>query len=217
MEHMRIKLLLSFILILSTLSPILAQRGKPHTPPPGYETYRSSSLGISMVYGITAGVIFPVLDIKGGNIDISSNPGFKAGIMWGVDFGRVEIVPEVLYSTFNMDVRDGSQNVELHNSSIDMPLLVGVKVARAVKLHVGPTFSLMCNNRLTYEDGTEEDYGRIKSSVGYVAGVTYNVVKNFIIDFRYTGRFTDYGNEWPGGSPYDIWMYSLDLTAGFRF
>ena len=171
-----------------------------------------------MVYGLTAGVMFPILDIRGGTIDVSSNPGFKAGILWGVSFGALEFVPEILYSTFNMDVQgQGQQSAELRNRSLDLPLLVGIRVARPVKLHLGPTFSMMCSNEITYADGEVEDYGRIKSSVGYVAGVSYDILERLFLDFRYTGRFSDHGNEWSDGSPYDVWMYTLDLTVGFRF
>lgn len=200
---MRIKSLLALLLVIVAV-PTMAQNHKRG--------------GVDMVYGVAGGVTFPVLDISGADVELSSKLGYKLGIQWGVDFGVVDIVPELWYSSFKMGFdTNGTSGVKLKNSSLDMPILVGIRVANPVKLHLGPAFSLMCNNEIAFDDGKVLEYGRIKSNVGYVVGVSYQVFRSLFLDFRYTGRFTAAHNEWEDGSSHDIMMYTLDLTAGFKF
>ncbi len=201
---MRVKSLLALLLMATIAIPTVAQNRKMS--------------GVDMVYGVAGGVVFPVLDVRGAEVELSNNIGYKLGIQWGVDFGVLDIVPELWYSSFDMDFNmDGSAGAQMKNISLDMPILVGIKVGRPVKLRFGPTLSLMCNNDITFDNGEALEYGRIKSSVGYVVGASYKVFRSLFIDFRYTGHFTATNNEWEDGSSHSVMMYTLDLTAGFKF
>ncbi|MFI3282759.1 MAG: outer membrane beta-barrel protein [Rikenellaceae bacterium] len=221
---MKLKFILTTLLIALCTTAAMAQRKpKPQKVQQHYTSQSTSSLSnsVTMVYGVAAGVTIPNLVIEGNGADVSNNVGFKAGIMWGADFGNIEIVPELWYSTFTIDfTKDnaGLKGAELKNSSIDFPIMVGFDITSNLKLHVGPSFSLMCNNDLTLKNGDMYEFGSIKSSVGYVAGLSYNIISNFVIDLRYSGRFTSNSNEFESSyDAYKIRMSTIDITAGFRF
>lgn len=225
---MKLKSILILLFVVTFALPVVAKgrhggyggSGRPQQKTT-YTVYNNNNqYNISMVYGIAAGLTCPILRFDGNSADVSSNPGFKIGMMWGVDFGVVEIVPELWYSTFKMNFNEdiaGLKGAKLTNNSLDFPILVGFKLGGPFRLNLGPTFSLLCNNTIN-DNGKESEYGRIKSNVGYVAGLGWDVVQNLFLDVRYTGRFNSSCNEWNSkGDPYNISMYTIDITAGFRF
>ncbi|MFR9602392.1 MAG: outer membrane beta-barrel protein [Rikenellaceae bacterium] len=234
---MKLRYILTMLVMAAFLSPLSAQnrqggggnykvvssKGGGYSQQQSRTTYSqyNNSYSITMVYGLAAGVTCPILKVDGNNADVSTNAGFKGGMMWGVDFGVVRVVPELWYSTFKMDFREdgaGLKGSELVNRSIDFPIMVGFNLGNSpFRFNCGPSFSLMCKNTLK-DGGKEYDYGRIKSNVGYVLGLSCDVISNLFLDLRYTGRFTANSNEWNTvGDPYNITMYTIDITAGVRF
>ncbi len=229
---MRSKIILTLLSVTALLSSSMAQsrsngggsrRGgnvqKQHISS-SYAT-QNNNFNISMIYGIAAGLTCPILKFDGNNVDVSSNPGFKAGMMWGVDFGKVRVVPELWYSTFKMDFNEdgaGLKGSQIVNKSFDFPIMVGFDLGKGpFRFNMGPSFSLLCDNTLK-NDGREYEFGRIKSNVGYCLGLSCDLISNLFLDLRYTGRFTANSNEWSSGrEPYDIKMYAIDITAGLRF
>ncbi|MFI3293316.1 MAG: porin family protein [Rikenellaceae bacterium] len=224
---MKLKNIATLILAVVITLPTLAQRhNSPQHPAPNRSSYytSSSSPKIDIIYGVAAGVSCPNLKISGNDAEVSSTPGFKAGIMWGVNWGTFELVPELWYSSFKMSFDSGASNVkgaEVRNKSIDFPIMFGIKIFDPIRINFGPTFSLLCNNELTTSNGDCYEFGRVKGSVGYMAGVSCDIYNNLFLDLRYVGRFSTNTTEYYGSSnssdQYDIRMYSIDITAGFRF
>ncbi len=214
---MKIKYLLSFLLLFTALPSLYSQNHKPQEHYGiSYEPYLNRQR-TKMVFGLGAGAVFPIMSVRGGDVDMSSKAGYKLGMMFGVDFGGIEIVPELWYSGCGMSVKVGDDpKLDISNRSLDMPIMVGIRLAKPLRLNLGPTFALMCNNKVTEEDGSETEFGSVKSSVGYVIGFSYDIVSGLFLDFRYGGRFAARSNEW-SKEPFDVWTYTLDLTAGFRF
>ncbi|MFI3301574.1 MAG: outer membrane beta-barrel protein [Rikenellaceae bacterium] len=176
---------------------------------------------VEVMYGVAAGVTIPSVSIEGNNASVSATPGVKIGMMWGVDFGRVNITPELWYSSFKINFdKDsaGLQGAQLKNKSLDMPIVIGVDLTRRLKFEIMPTLSLMCNDELTLQDGDSAEFGNIKSSVGYGVGLSYNFVSKYFISGRYTGQFTKSNQEFYSGyDPYEIKISTIDITIGVRF
>ncbi len=220
---MRLKQSLILLFIFAIVSPATAQRNRKVKPAPQHSTVyvvtpssdSSNANSYEMVYGIGGGITFPFLKFEGPYNEVSGDIGFKGGLMWGLDWGFFEFVPEIWYSTFNMGLDEG---INLKNRSIDMPLMVGFEIFGPVKFKVGPSFSLICNNDFEFSDGSSYEIGRIKSTIGGAVGVSIDLVNNLFIDLRYTGYFM--ANSYSGYAlyeGYDVQLYSIDITAGFRF
>ncbi len=209
---MKIKYILSLLILFTLLPSLNAQEHYGIS----YEPYLNRQ-HTKMVYGLGAGAVFPIMSVRDGDVDMTSNIGYKVGAMFGVSFGRLEIVPELWYSSSKMSIKMGHDpELDVSSRSLDMPIMVGLRVAKPLRLNIGPTFALMCNNKITEDDGSQVEFGSIKSSVGYVIGFSYDIVSGLFLDFRYGGRFAAHSNEWDKDS-FDVFMYTLDLTAGFRF
>ncbi len=179
-----------------------------------------SKSDVNMIYGIAAGYMLPYIDVEGG-VDASSKKGYRYGIMWGIDLGRIEIVPELWYSEFSADF-DGDDKLgktSLKNKSIEVPIIFSIDLPLSrLRLNVGPSFSLMCDNDLTSNNGSKTEFGRIKSGTGYVVGVSSTYFGHLLLDMRFTGRFGSSTNEWPtGSSEYNIKCYDLSMSIGYKF
>ncbi len=227
---MKLKNSIILIVALLLITPTMAQKHSAQYKPAPRGSYSQNSYivdnasKIEMIYGIAAGVSCPQLKFSGNGAVVSLTPGFKAGIMWGVDWGRYELVPELWYSSFSMDFEDGASNVkgaELRSKNLDFPIMFGIEIYGPLRISFGPSFSLMSNNKITTKSGDSYEFEHIKGSVGYAAGVSCDIYNNLFIDVRYVGLFSSSTTEYFGSSStsdtYNIRMYTIDITAGFRF
>ncbi|CAG5072732.1 hypothetical protein DYBT9623_04293 [Dyadobacter sp. CECT 9623] len=165
-------------------------------------------------FGIKAGA--NLSNINGSN-DLSLSPGGNAfdfrdndnrslGFAGGVffRFGKtLYIQPEILLSQkggkFNV-YEDGVLNdgkVDVRFSNLDVPVLFGVRIAKFVRINVGPMASLRLNKNGkisdSFDDVTGEDSGaefKNRLAFGYQAGVGLDLGR-LSLDVRYEGNFTD--------------------------
>ncbi len=170
-----------------------------------------------MVYGVGAGVVLPSVELGRG--EANSDLGFKIGMMWGVEWGRFEFVPEVWYSRFGVDC-SALEGERLLVKSVDVPLMFYYTLGERVRLGVGPNLSLMNRAELPNVDvidGYGASFGRMKQGVGYLAALSVDVASGWLLDVRYGGFFDSYRNEWGGGKPFDIDLYTIDFGVVRRF
>ena len=165
-------------------------------------------------FGIKAGA--NLSNINGSN-DLSLSPGGNAfdfrdndnrslGFAGGVffRFGKtLYIQPEILLSQkggkFNV-YEDGVLNdgkVDVRFSNFDVPVLFGVRIAKFVRINVGPMASLRLNKNGkisdSFDDVTGENSGaefKNRLAFGYQAGVGLDLGR-LSLDVRYEGNFTD--------------------------
>ncbi len=183
-----------------------------------------SSIGskIDMVYGVMAGVTIPRLSDKEGILDVENTAGYQIGMMWGVGLGALEIVPEIWYQHENTKLmQSGDDDVyEMVSSGIEVPIIFAMRFTDWLRFNVGPSFSLMNNSKLHFEDKDKEpvDFGRTRSAAGYVVGLSATISQNFILDVRYTGRFVSTGLDWYNGwTQYEYRYYNMAFNVGYRF
>ncbi len=175
-----------------------------------------------MIYGVMAGVNIPVMSDKQDLVDVTSTTGYQFGMMWGVDMGILEIVPEIWYQHNKSNIYHNyyESEGELVNSSIEMPIILAVSFADYFRFNIGPSFSLMSSSEYRPLDPNDsvEDFGPIKSTVGYVLGFSATVKERFVIDARYTGRFVSVDSEWhSGASEHEYRFYNYSFNIGYRF
>ncbi|MCE7064030.1 porin family protein [Dyadobacter sp. CY326] len=165
-------------------------------------------------FGIKAGA--NLSNINGSN-DLSLSPGGNAfdfrdndnrslGFAGGVffRFGKTfYIQPEILLSQkggkFNV-YEDGVLNdgkVDVRFSNFDVPVLFGVRIARFVRINVGPMASLRLNKNGKISDSFDDITGenskaefKNRLAFGYQAGVGLDLGR-LSLDVRYEGNFTN--------------------------
>ncbi|MFI3305387.1 MAG: outer membrane beta-barrel protein [Rikenellaceae bacterium] len=169
--------------------------------------------------GVMAGVTAPQLSEKVGDLKIDNNLGFNMGIMWGVDFGSIEIVPEIWYQHSKVEIHDNDTKSggELSSNSIEMPIILALKVG-ALRLNLGPSFTLMSNNKINSARESDVEFGEIKKMGGYVVGLSLTIINQIILDARYTGRFAARRSEWyDGGAELEYRYSTFGVNVGYRF
>jgi hypothetical protein len=158
---------------------------------------------------------------KTSGIDESISPagstvGFHAGVFGRVNLGGLYIQPEALFTQSGGEVRlegfvDDLREVEFNK--LDIPVMVGMKFARLLRVQAGPTLSILLNAEV---EGLDEDIksGYKDATIGYQAGVGVDLW-NLIVDLKYEGNLSDFGDE--------IFGYQTDqrntqwiLSVGFK-
>ncbi len=174
-----------------------------------------------MIYGVMAGAIIPVMSDKEDIVEFSNTVGYQVGMMWGVDLGGLEIIPEIWYqhNKANVDHTKYGEEGELITNGIEVPILFGMQFAKWGKFIVGPSLSLMSDTKYKSDDDDDYiDFGRTKSTCGYVVGLSFNILENIILDARYSGRFVSMETDWhTGSSEHNYRYYNYSFNIGYRF
>ncbi|MFI3317783.1 MAG: outer membrane beta-barrel protein [Rikenellaceae bacterium] len=175
---------------------------------------------ISMSYGVMSGITIPNFRIDHSGVETSGRTGFQAGFMWGIDFGILELIPEFWYETNKLKFNNESiiAGTEIKSNSIEIPVLFQLNLVDEFRLNMGPSFVLSNNSTATTTDGEEYEIGRIKSTTGFVLGVSYVAFGHLLMDVRYIGRFSSTTNDLNnGGKLVDMRAYSFSASIGYKF
>ena len=161
-------------------------------------------------FGLKAGVnyselTYNSLSIANGNaFDLSTSDGRAWGLAAGGFFrvGRtIFLQPEIMLSQKGGRYMIGSaggtvnsRNVDIKFTNIDLPVLVGVRLAKVFRINAGPvlTFRTSDNGNLgnTFDQyANDRDYFR-KGLIGYQAGIGFDLGK-LVLDLRYEGNVRD--------------------------
>ncbi len=215
---MNVKMLL-LLPLLACVTSLSAQQYKED-----YVIDRSGSYGGSqtgMVYGVMAGINVPLMTDKMEKVDVGGTAGFAMGMMWGVNLGGLQIAPEIWYQHDKSSLEYSSKGIEgdLVSNSIEVPIVFGMKLG-PMRLNVGPSFSLMSDSTLQVAGDEDIDFGRTKSTAGYLVGLSTTLMDHLILDVRYTGRFVSVTNPWytsTGEDDPDYRYYSFGINVGYKF
>lgn len=124
-----------------------------------------------------------VIDNKG-----EGEVGFNVGIYGNLNLGMVYIRPKLVYSQtssgYNLDADTATENFKF--STIDLPVLVGIKIIKPISIVLGPAFRYIVNSDiegLTYKS-IENDI-----TVGANIGVAV-IIGRIGIDLIYDRSFS---------------------------
>lgn len=129
--------------------------------------------------------------------------GFVGGVFFR--FGKnFYVQPEFLlsqkggqFNVYENGVQNADGKVDVRFSNLDVPVLFGVRIARILRINVGPMASLRLSsngkigdsfNDLTGDNANAEFKNRL--AYGYQAGVGVDFGR-LSVDVRYEGNFTD--------------------------
>ena len=169
-------------------------------------------------WGVLGGLNFSDFSSKDKSFDVSNKLGFQAGISIGVNLGLVAIQPEILFvrQTFGVEHADIGR-VKVKSNSIDVPVLLSVRVLKPLRINVGPVFSGM--NDCKYIWGSDLiAFGRARPTVSYTLGLGLVLGRNFLIDCRYNGQFTSKKTYYTEDAVrIDLKSYSVGVSIGYVF
>lgn len=166
-------------------------------------TYSQLSFGPRVGISASRVQIDKALDYNGDRITYDSDEaliGFHAGLFARISISSFYIQPEVLFTSSGGKIAVSSDNLgeevqELRYNKLDVPIMLGVKMANFFRIQVGPTFSLLLNDdardtRIFQE--VKQNYH--DATLGYQAGVGFDIWK-FYLDFKYEGNLSKFGES----------------------
>lgn len=169
--------------------------------------------------------IGPKIGISQGNVTVngdgyssgSSKFGYHAGLFARLGGNSVYLQPEVLYTNrggeFKEEQGSGSVSYEATFNRLDVPVIVGFKLADFFRIQAGPVASFMMNSKVSGAGSTAlPDYK--ESTIGYQAGIGLDI-SNMIIDLKYEGPFGNVADRIAGFET-DQRQNQLILSLGLR-
>jgi hypothetical protein len=129
--------------------------------------------------------------------------GFNGGVFVRLTFFGVYLQPELLLSTRSnnytvQNVTSGQTTpaviVKQNFNKVDVPVMLGFKLG-PLRLNAGPEGSLLINSpkELISNPDYKNNYNRM--TVGYQAGVGFDIFKLLTFDLRYEGSLKKYQNQ----------------------
>ena len=83
---------------------------------------------------------------------------------------------------------EGAKEINLKSNSIDVPVLVSLRLLRPFRFYAGPVFTVM-NDCKQKSGGDLLDFGRVRPTMSYTVGAGVKLLGHMLIDLRYNGQF----------------------------
>lgn len=196
----------------------------------------SSSLQAQLLrFGIRGGVSFSSIKpdqlLKVNNIDSfaltgkNAMVGFHIGLFARVTIAKFFIEPELLFATSGGEVQvkqvlSGTTSMKSQRfNKISIPVLAGLKLGPA-RIEAGPVASFMLSSKSNLFDASSYKEDFKKATIGYQAGVGFDLLKTIAVDLKYEGNLSRLGNGVTIGGqsyPFDSRVSQIILSLGLFF
>lgn len=195
------KLILSFLFVATALT---AMAQKPRA---------------RVEWGVVGGINIPDYKTNMDQTEIKNKLGWQAGITTAINFGVVALEPQILYVRQGLRIRpQGGGELNLKSSSIDVPILVSLRLLKPVRIFAGPVFTVM-NDCKQKSGGDLLDFGRVRPTMSYTVGAGVLIMRHLLIDLHYNGQFKAKQDVFlPSGQVLDkLSSYNVALSFGYIF
>ncbi|HNW57369.1 MAG TPA: porin family protein [Bacteroidales bacterium] len=126
--------------------------------------------------------------------------GFHGGAFMRLTLLGIYVQPELLFSTRTNEYTvtnvssTVSTAVKQNFNKLDIPVMVGFKLG-PIRLNAGPAASLLINSPkdLVKDSDFKSNYN--KMTIGYQAGLGFDLLKTLTFDVRYEGSLKKYQNQ----------------------
>lgn len=133
-----------------------------------------------------------IIDNKG-----NGKTGYNLGIYYKLDLGPIYLRPELVYTKTTSEYILNLETVDYKMASLDMPVLVGIKLIGPLNIFAGPAFQYILTN-----DFKGLEFNNIKND--YTVGLNFGAsleIGRLGLDVRYERGFTKNEAEFAGVDP----------------
>jgi hypothetical protein len=171
-------------------------------------------------FGPKVGLSQTKLDLKSDDFKSGDSKfGYHVGLFARIGIGPLYLQPEVLYTQtqgqFSFDDGVGAiKEYEADFNRVDIPVMVGLKMFKFLRIQAGPIASINVNSELKDAGTTVKDFKFEDATVGYQAGLGLDI-GNLIIDAKYESsldKFTGNMGNFSTDQRVNQWI----LSVGFR-
>jgi hypothetical protein len=167
-------------------------------------------------FGIKAGLSSTEVDFKNKQFTPQgAQTGYHVGVFGRIGGGGFFVQPELLFTqTSGRFSSDQKENFEAQFNRLDVPVMVGIRFLKLIRLQAGPIASLNINSKLKEAGSTVSDAEFKDATLGYQAGVGVDL-GNLSLDARYEGGLSKW-TENIGSFSTDNRMNQWVLSVGFK-
>lgn len=149
----------------------------------------------------------------------STTLGYHVGAFVRMGGSSVYVQPEFLYTNTGGTIiqkMDNSTDVSIdaNFNRLDIPFMVGVKMAKVFRLQAGPVASILLDYTLDDALNVAQNVDYKNSTLGYQAGIGFDL-GNLILDLKYESSLGKIAQSVAGFST-DQRQNQLMISAGFR-
>jgi hypothetical protein len=172
-------------------------------------------------FGIKAGLSSSKVDFESQQfIPDGSTTGYHLGIFARLGGAGFYVQPELLFTQtsgefkLNLQGNNGTESYRADFNRIDLPVMLGVKMFKLIRLQAGPIASFNVNSNLENAAGTVNDVNFKEASLGYQAGAGVDI-GNLFIDVKYEGGLSSVTQQ-VAGFETDNRLNQWILSVGFK-
>lgn len=177
---------------------------------------RRSRVGIE--WGLLGGINLTDFSTRFEGVDIKNKMGWQVGMTVAARFDFFAIEPQILYVHHGLNVNvPGEPKLKIKSNSVDVPVLFSLRVLSPLRINVGPVLSVM-NDCKYKEGGSLIDFGRVRPTISYTAGIGFTLMRHMLVDLRYNGQFNSVRNPMTAQNlNIDLRSSSVALSFGYVF
>lgn len=189
----------------------------------GYDTYYISEYGDApsarMEMGVSLSAAY--MGISGGDgVSLAPRLGVRGALVMSLCWSERYALQVELAYLFNKiraeRAAEGSaagSGHDVRSNVMEIPLLFSLRGLGPLRLNVGPVLSLAGTGR--YDSAQERiEFGRLRTTVGYAAGVGVQVSQHLTVDGRFTGNMGRTLNYYEG---LECRNYGYWVTLGLSY
>lgn len=168
-----------------------------------------------MEMGLTVGASFVDVSATEG-VSLSPKAGFRGAISMSLEWLQSYALQlELGYAHNKIEAERGATLYDVKANVMEIPILFSYRGLGIVRFNVGPVLSLSSAGR--YSNGRERvEFGNVRSTLGYAAGVGVELTPKVVVDARLTGNFGRTDNYFEG-LEFPLSGMWLTLGIGYMF
>ncbi len=164
-------------------------------------------------FGIKAGLSSTEVDFKNKQFTPQgAQTGYHVGVFGRIGGGGFFVQPELLFTQTSGKFLSGQDQINVQFNRLDIPVMVGMRLFKVLRLQAGPIASLNIDSKLKGSTVREVDFEN--ATLGYQAGLGLDF-GNLSIDGRYEGglsKWTQNIQNFQTDNRINQWV----LSVGFK-
>ena len=168
-----------------------------------------------MEMGLSVGASFMDVSATEGVV-LSPKVGVRGALSMSLEWQESYALQlELGYAHNTVEAERGATLYDVKANVMEIPILFSYRGLGIVRFNVGPVLSLSSAGR--YSNGRERvEFGNVRSTLGYAAGVGVELTPKLLVDARLTGNFGRTDNYFEGLEFRSSAMW-LTLGIGYMF
>lgn len=167
-----------------------------------------------MEMGISVGATYMGMSAKG--LELQPKMGLRGALTMSLCwYEQVALQMELAYLHNKIETKSMKTTFDVKSNVMEIPLMFSYRGLWPMRFNVGPVLSLAGTGR--YSNGEEKiEFGRLRTTLGYVASVGVNISDSVVVDARFTGNVGRTDNYFEGVE-FSSSSYWVGLNIGYLF